>query len=76
MVSFEELRRPGVAPPPPKNLSGLKKLVSLGHFVTGSGLPSFDDLLGRIIFHLFIDPLGGGLAVGSSCVFGKTGSIR
>ena len=31
---------------PPKHISGLKRLISQGSFVTGSGLPDFDSLLG------------------------------
>ncbi|KAM7536639.1 hypothetical protein Aperf_G00000084578 [Anoplocephala perfoliata] len=42
---------------PPKHISGLKRLISQGCFVTGSGIPVFDDLL------------GGGLLLGGSTLF-------
>ncbi|KAM3183068.1 hypothetical protein ACTXT7_011074 [Hymenolepis weldensis] len=42
---------------PPKHISGLKRLISQGCFVTGSGIPVFDNLL------------GGGLILGGSTLF-------
>lgn len=44
---------------PPKHISGLKRLMSQGCFVTGSGISVFDNLL------------GGGLILGGSTLFSK-----
>ncbi|BHF75219.1 Elongator subunit elp4 [Sparganum proliferum] len=57
MGLLEEYSRSSPYPNPPKNLAGLKKLVAQGQFVTASGIPSFDALL------------GGGQVVGSTCLF-------